>query len=485
MEVGGDVMAKEKKLVEAITSMEEDFAQWYTDVVKKAELIDYSSVKGCMVIKPAGYAIWENIQKELDARFKAVGVENVYMPMFIPESLLQKEKDHVEGFAPEVAWVTYGGLNPLQERLCVRPTSETLFCDFYAKDIQSYRDLPKVYNQWCSVVRWEKETRPFLRSREFLWQEGHTAHATAEEAEERTKLMLNEYARFCEEVLAIPVIKGRKTDKEKFAGAESTYTIEALMHDGKALQSGTSHNFGDGFAKAFGIQFTDKDNKLKYVHQTSWGVSTRMIGGIIMVHGDDSGLVLPPRIAPTQVMIIPIAQHKPGVLEKANELKNELEHQFRVKLDDSDKGPGFKFAEQEMRGIPVRIEIGPKDIEAGHAVIVRRDTREKIVADLSELSGKVAEVLETMQKEMLERARAHRDGHTYEARSYEEFKDIIANKPGFIKAMWCGDEACEIKIKEETTATSRCMPFEQEDLSNVCVCCGKPAKSMVYWGKAY
>lgn len=485
MEVGGDVMAKEKKLVEAITSMEEDFAQWYTDVVKKAELIDYSSVKGCMVIKPAGYAIWENIQKELDARFKAVGVENVYMPMFIPESLLQKEKDHVEGFAPEVAWVTYGGLNPLQERLCVRPTSETLFCDFYAKDIQSYRDLPKVYNQWCSVVRWEKETRPFLRSREFLWQEGHTAHATAEEAEERTKLMLNEYARFCEEVLAIPVIKGRKTDKEKFAGAESTYTIEALMHDGKALQSGTSHNFGDGFAKAFGIQFTDKDNKLKYVHQTSWGVSTRMIGGIIMVHGDDSGLVLPPRIAPTQVMIIPIAQHKPGVLEKANELKNELEHQFRVKLDDSDKGPGFKFAEQEMRGIPVRIEIGPKDIEAGHAVIVRRDTREKIVANLSELSGKVAEVLETMQKEMLERARAHRDAHTYEARSYEEFKDIIANKPGFVKAMWCGDEACEIKIKEETTATSRCMPFEQEDLSNVCVCCGKPAKSMVYWGKAY
>jgi len=485
VEVGGDVMAKEKKLVEAITSMEEDFAQWYTDVVKKAELIDYSSVKGCMVIKPAGYAIWENIQKELDARFKAVGVENVYMPMFIPESLLQKEKDHVEGFAPEVAWVTYGGLNPLQERLCVRPTSETLFCDFYAKDIQSYRDLPKVYNQWCSVVRWEKETRPFLRSREFLWQEGHTAHATAEEAEERTKLMLNEYARFCEEVLAIPVIKGRKTDKEKFAGAESTYTIEALMHDGKALQSGTSHNFGDGFAKAFGIQFTDKDNKLKYVHQTSWGVSTRMIGGIIMVHGDDSGLVLPPRIAPTQVMIIPIAQHKPGVLEKANELKNELEDQFRVKLDDSDKGPGFKFAEQEMRGIPVRIEIGPKDIEAGHAVIVRRDTREKIVADLSELSGKVAEVLETMQKEMLERARAHRDAHTYEARSYEEFKDIIANKPGFVKAMWCGDEACEIKIKEETTATSRCMPFEQEDLSNVCVCCGKPAKSMVYWGKAY
>ncbi len=478
-------MAKGKKLVEAITSMDEDFAQWYTDVVKKAELIDYSSVKGCMVIKPAGYAIWENIQKELDARFKAVGVENVYMPMFIPESLLQKEKDHVEGFAPEVAWVTYGGLNPLQERLCVRPTSETLFCDFYARDIQSYRDLPKVYNQWCSVVRWEKETRPFLRSREFLWQEGHTAHATAKEAQERTELMLNEYARFCEEVLAIPVIKGRKTEKEKFAGAEATYTIEALMHDGKALQSGTSHNFGDGFAKAFDIQFTDKDNKLKYIHQTSWGVSTRMIGGIIMVHGDDSGLVLPPKIAPTQVMVIPIAQHKPGVLDKANELKNELASQFRVKLDDSDKGPGFKFAEQEMRGIPVRIELGPKDIEEGHAIIVRRDTREKIVVDFAELSSKVGEVLDTMQKEMLERARAHREAHTSEARTYEEFKEAIANKPGFVKAMWCGDEACEIKIKEETTATSRCMPFEQEELSNVCVCCGKPAKTMVYWGKAY
>ena len=390
-------MAKEKKLVEAITSMDVDFAQWYTDVVKKAELIDYSSVKGCMVIKPAGYAIWENIQKELDKRFKATGVENVYMPMFIPESLLQKEKDHVEGFAPEVAWVTHGGLNELQERMCVRPTSETLFCDFYAKDIQSYRDLPKVYNQWCSVVRWEKETRPFLRSREFLWQEGHTAHETAEQAEERTIQMLNLYADFCEEVLAIPVIKGRKTDKEKFAGAEATYTIEALMHDGKALQSGTSHNFGDGFAKAFGIQFTDKQNKLQYVHQTSWGLSTRLIGGIIMVHGDDSGLVLPPRIAPTQVMIIPIAQHKEGVLDKAYELKSQLEENFRVKVDASDKGPGFKFAEQEMRGIPVRIELGPKDIEANQGVIVRRDTREKIVVSLDELAEKLEEVLNTIK----------------------------------------------------------------------------------------
>ncbi|MBP3295639.1 MAG: proline--tRNA ligase, partial [Lachnospiraceae bacterium] len=359
-------MAEQKKLVEEITSMDVDFAQWYTDIVKKAELIDYASVKGCMVIKPAGYALWENIQKALDAKFKETGVENVYMPMFIPESLLQKEKDHVEGFAPEVAWVTHGGLEPLQERLCVRPTSETLFCDFYKDAIQSYRDLPKLYNQWCSVVRWEKTTRPFLRSREFLWQEGHTAHATAEDAEARTIQMLNVYADFCEQVLAIPVIKGRKTDKEKFAGAEATYTIEALMHDGKALQSGTSHNFGDGFARAFGIQYTDKENKLQYVHQTSWGMSTRIIGGIIMVHGDDSGLVLPPRIAPTQVMVIPIQQRKEGVLEKAAELKSELlEKGFRVKLDDSDKSPGFKFADQEMRGIPLRVEIGPKDMEAG------------------------------------------------------------------------------------------------------------------------
>ncbi|HIQ98592.1 MAG TPA: proline--tRNA ligase [Candidatus Scybalocola faecavium] len=477
-------MAKDKKLVEAITSMEEDFAKWYTDVVKKADLMDYTSVKGCMVFKPAGYALWENIQHELDRRFKETGVENVYLPMFIPESLLQKEKDHVEGFAPEVAWVTHGGLEELPERMCVRPTSETLFCDFYAKEIQSYRDLPKIYNQWCSVVRWEKETRPFLRSREFLWQEGHTAHATAEEAQERTEQMLHLYADFCEEVLAIPVIRGRKTDKEKFAGAEATYTIEALMHDGKALQSGTSHNFGDGFAKAFGIQYTDKDNKLQYVHQTSWGMTTRLIGAIIMVHGDNSGLVLPPRIAPVQVMIVPIAQHKEGVLDKAYELKSRLAD-FKVKVDDSEKSPGWKFAEAEMRGIPVRIEIGPKDIEANQAVIVRRDNREKQVVSLDTLEESVANTLETMQKEMLERARAHRDSHTYTAANYEEFKDIIANKPGFVKAMWCGDQACEDKIKEETTATSRCMPFKQEHISDVCVCCGRPAKAMVYWGKAY
>ena len=457
-------MAKDKKLVEGITSMDVDFAQWYTDVVKKAELCDYTSVKGCMVIKPAGYAIWENIQKELDRRFKETGVEIVYVPMLIPESVLLKEKDHVEGFAPEVAWVTHGGLEPLQERMCIRPTSETLFCDFYQKEVHSYRDLPKVYNQWCSVLRWEKTTRPFLRSREFLWQEGHTVHATEEDAEARTQPMLNVYADFCEQVLAMPVIKGRKTDKEKFAGATATYTIEALMHDGKALQSGTSHNFGDGFARAFGIQFTDKDNQLKYVHQTSWGVTTRLIGAIIMVHGDDSGLVLPPRSAPVQTMIIPVAQHKEGVLDKAYELRDKLARQFKVKVDDSEKSPGWKFAEQEIKGIPTRIEIGPKDIEANQAVIVRRDTREKIVVSLDEIETKLGEILETMQ---------------------HEFVETINNKPGFVRAMWCGDQACEDKIKEDTTATSRCMPFEQHQLSDKCVCCGRPAKKMVYWGKAY
>ena len=477
-------MAKEKKLVEAITSMDVDFAQWYTDVVKKAELCDYASVKGCMVIKPAGYAIWENIQKELDRRFKETGVQNVYMPLFIPESLLQKEKDHVEGFAPEVAWVTHGGLDPLQERMCVRPTSETLFCDFYAKDIHSYRDLPKVYNQWCSVVRWEKTTRPFLRSREFLWQEGHTAHATAEEAEERTIQMLNLYADFCEEVLAIPVIKGQKTEKEKFAGAEATYTIESLMHDGKALQSGTSHNFGDGFAKAFGIQYAAKDNTLQYVHQTSWGMTTRMIGALIMVHGDNNGLVLPPRIAPVQVMIVPVQQQKEGVLDKAFELCDVLSG-FRVKVDDSDKSPGWKFSESEMRGIPVRVEIGPRDIENNVAVLVCRDTHEKLTVSLDELAEKVGELLDTIQHDMLERARAHRDAHTYVATNFDEFVETINEKPGFVKAMWCGCKECEDKIKEATAATSRCIPFKQEQLSDKCVCCGKPATKMVYWGRAY
>ena len=479
-------MAQEqKKFVEDITPMDVDFAKWYTDIVKKADLVDYSHIKGCMIIRPYGYAIWENIQKILDAKFKELGHENVYMPMFIPESLLQKEKDHVEGFAPEVAWVTHGGTEKLQERLCVRPTSETLFCDHYKDIIQSYRDLPKLYNQWCSVVRWEKTTRPFLRSCEFLWQEGHTAHATAEEAMEETKRMLNVYAWFCENILAMPVIKGQKTDKEKFAGAESTFTIESLMHSGIALQAGTSHNFGDGFAKAFDIQFTDKDNKLKYVHQTSWGVTTRLIGAIIMVHGDDNGLVLPPAVAPVQLMIIPIAQHKPGVLDKANELYNKLVSKVRVKIDDSDKSPGFKFSDQEMRGIPLRLEIGPKDIENNHVVLARRDTGEKYTISIDEIETRIPELLNEIQSDMFTSAKKHVDERTFSVTDMETFGKQLEETPGFIKAMWCGDEACELKIKDLTGASSRCIPFEQEKFSDKCVCCGKPADKMVYWGKAY
>ena len=479
-------MAKdEKKLVEEITSMNEDFAQWYTDIIKKAKLVEYSNVRGCMVIQPYGYAIWENIQKGLDKRFKETGHENVYMPMFIPESLLQKEKDHVEGFAPEVAWVTHGGTEPLAERLCVRPTSETLFCDHYSNIIHSYRDLPKLYNQWCSVVRWEKTTRPFLRSMEFLWQEGHTAHATAEEAEAETRRMLNVYADFCEQELAIPVVKGRKTDKEKFAGAHATYTIESLMHDGKALQSGTSHNFGDGFAQAFGIQYTGEDNELHYVHQTSWGMSTRIIGAIIMVHGDDAGLKLPPNIAPIQAVIIPVAQHKEGVLERAEELNKQLSEKFRVKLDASDKSPGWKFSEYEMKGVPLRIEIGPKDIEKNQAVLVSRTTREKFFVSLDNIEEEVEKHLNLIQQEMYNAALENRENKTSTAKSYEEFSQIVAEKGGFVKAMWCGELECEEKIKEDTGATSRCMPFEQEQIIDKCVCCGKPAKKMVYWGKAY
>ena len=476
---------KEKKVVEEITSMSEDFAQWYTDIIKKTQLIEYSGVRGCMILQPYGFAIWENIQKGLDERFKATGHENVCMPMFIPESLLQKEKDHVEGFAPEVAWVTHGGSEKLPERLCVRPTSETLFCDYYAKIIQSYRDLPKLYNQWVSVVRWEKTTRPFLRNCEFLWQEGHTAHATAEEAQEETIKMLNVYADFCEDMLAIPVIKGQKTEKEKFAGAHATYTIESLMHDGKALQSGTSHNFGDGFAKAFGIQFSDENNELKYVHQTSWGMSTRIIGGIIMVHGDDKGLKLPPRIAPVQVVVVPIAQHKEGVIDAAEALCAKLSKVARAKLDKSDKTPGWKFSEYEMRGVPLRAEIGPKDIEKNQAVLVRRDTGEKIFVSLDEIEDAVLKLLDEIHDNMLETARAHREEMTSVAKSYDEFKDIIENKGGFVKAMWCGDTACEEKVKEDTTATARCIPFEQEHISDTCVCCGRKAEKMVYWGKAY
>ena len=478
-------MAQQKKMVEEITSMDEDFAKWYTDVVKKAELIEYTSVKGCMVIRPYGYAIWENIQKTLDTMFKKTGHENVCMPMFIPESLLNKEKDHVEGFAPEVAWVTHGGNEKLEERLCVRPTSETLFCEHYANIIQSYRDLPKLYNQWVSVVRWEKTTRPFLRSREFLWQEGHTIHATSEEAQEETIRMLNVYADFCENYLAMPVVKGVKTEKERFAGAEDTYTIEALMHDGKALQSATSHFFGDGFAKAFNILYSGKDNKQHHPFQTSWGCTTRLIGAIIMTHGDDNGLVLPPAVAPVQMVIIPIAMHKEGVLDKANELYSKLSDVCRVKLDDSDNSPGWKFAEYEMKGVPLRLEIGPKDIENNQCVIVRRDSGEKIFVSLDELETKIPELLKAVHDGLYQKAYDRRASMTFTAKDFAELKDIADNKPGFIKAMWCGDRACEDRLKEEAGVTSRCIPFEQENLSDTCVCCGKPATKMLYWGKAY
>ncbi|MFD3448205.1 proline--tRNA ligase [Microbacteriaceae bacterium 4G12] len=476
-------MAKEQ--VREITAMDEDFAQWYTDIVKKAELVDYSSVKGCMILRPYGYAIWENIQKVLDEKLKATGHENVYMPMFIPESLLQKEKDHVEGFAPEVAWVTHGGSEQLAERLCVRPTSETLFCEHFSKIVQSYNDLPKLYNQWCSVVRWEKTTRPFLRTTEFLWQEGHTIHATAEESEAETLRILDLYAAFCEEYLAIPVVKGQKTEKEKFAGAKATYTIESLMHDGKALQTGTSHNFGTNFSEAFDIKYLDKNGRWQHVHQTSWGITTRTIGALIMVHGDNSGLILPPKIAPTQVMIVPIAQHKEGVLEKAAELQEKISKVARVKMDASSKTPGWKFNEYEMKGIPVRVEIGPKDIEKNQAVLVRRDLKEKEIVSLDQIETRISELLQEMQVAMLEKARSLRDEKTYVAETFAEMKEMAEEKNGFIKAMWCGDLACEEQLKEEVGVTSRCMPFEQEQLSSSCVCCGKEAKQMVYWGKAY
>ena len=479
-------MAQDKKLVEQITPMDVDFAQWYTDVVLKAELCDYSQVKGCMVYEPYGYAIWENIQSILDAKFKATGHENVYMPMFITESLLQKEKDHVEGFAPEVAWVTEGGGEKLTERMCVRPTSETLFCEHFSHVVKSYRDLPKLYNQWCSVVRWEKNTRPFLRTREFLWQEGHTLHATPEEAIEETERMLNIYADFHEHDLAIPVVKGRKTDSDKFAGAERTYCIEAMMHDGKSLQAGTSHYFGDGFSRAFGVQFTDKENKLVYPFQTSWGTTTRMIGGVIMTHGDDSGLVLPPAIAPIQIVIIPVAAHKPGVTEKAAELRDRLAKCYRVKLDDSDNSAGWKYAQYEMKGVPLRLEIGPRDIEANQCVIVSRLDRSKTVVPLDGLEAAVGEALETLRAGLYEKALANRERRTHACVTMDEIKQSLAeNGDGYIKAMWCGDEACEDKVKEETGVQSRCIPFAQETLSDVCVCCGRPAKKMVLWGKSY
>jgi len=478
-------MAKDKK-VEQITDMEVDFGQWFTDVCKKAQLIDYSSIKGVFIYRPYGYAIWENIQRILDAEFKKQGVENVYMPMLIPESLLQKEKDHVEGFAPECAWVTHGGGEKLEERYAIRPTSETLFCEHFAQVLQSHRDLPMKYNQWCSVMRWEKTSRPFLRHREFLWQEGHTIHATAEEAKAFTETMLNVYADFCENVLAMPVTRGQKTDKEKFNGAEATYTIECMMHDRKALQAGTSHYFGDGFAKAFGIEFTDKTNKRTNPHETSWGVSTRLIGGIIMTHGDNNGLVLPPKVAPIQVVILPVAQHKPGVLDAANGLKDRLINAgFRVKLDDSDNSMGWKCAEYEMKGVPVRVECGPRDLENGQCVIVRRTDREKIVCMLEDLESAIAQQLELVHQGMFARAKKNLDEHIFEAHSLEEAKELQEKNGGYIKTMWCGELDCELKMKEVAGMSSRCIPFAQEHLGDTCACCGKPAQKMIYWGIAY
>lgn len=470
--------------IKDITPRDKDFALWYTDVVKKAGLVDYSSVKGSMIICPYGYAIWENIQKILDERFKETGHENVQMPMFIPESLLNIEKEHVEGFAPEVAWVTYGGNNKLEERLCIRPTSEVLFCDYYKKIIKSYRDLPKLYNQWCTIVRWEKTTRPFLRSREILWQEGHTMHATEKEALEETKRMFKIYEDFQRNVLAIPVIVGKKTEKEKFAGAISSYTLEAMMYDGVALQNGTSHYFGQGFAKAFNIQFLDKDNTLKTPYQTSWGVSTRMLGALIMVHGDDRGLVLPPNIAPIKAIIIPIGNSL-EVMEAINTLKEELASQnISYKIDESDKTPGFKFAEAEVKGYPVRIEVGPRDLSEGYVTVARRDNLEKIKYPISDVVDKLGDLFKDIQDNMYNSALKRRNSMIYEANSWEEFKDIATNKPGFIKANWCGDEECETKVKEEFNMKSRCL-IEDEEIHTNCVVCGKKAKYRLYFGRQY
>ena len=479
-------MAQDKKQVEQITDMEVDFAQWYTDVCKKAELIDYSSIKGMFIYRPYGYAIWENIQSYLDKRFKETGHQNVAMPMLIPESLLQKEKDHVEGFAPECAWVTHGGSEKLEERLCVRPTSETVFCDHWSHIVHSWRDLPLLYNQWCSVLRWEKTSRPFLRHREFLWQEGHTLHATAEEALAETEQMLEIYADVCENVLAMPVVRGLKTDKEKFAGAERTYTIECMMHDKKALQSGTSHYFGDGFAKAFGIAYADKNNQLTTPFETSWGMSTRIIGGVIMTHGDNRGLVLPPRVAPIQVVVIPVAQHKEGVLEANRAVAEKLTAAgLRVKVDDSDNSPGWKFAQYEMKGVPLRLELGPKDMEQNQCVLVRRDSGEKTFVSLDGIEETVAKMLDDIHDGLFAKAKKNLEDNTFPAFSLEEAKAIQQEKGGFIKTMWCGDEACEVKMKEEAGMTSRCVPFAQEHLGDTCPICGKPAQKMIYWGVAY
>lgn len=472
--------------VKEITNIEDDFAQWYTDIVRKAELADYTPVKGFISIRPYGYAIWENIQKYADEKFKEHGVENLSMPVLIPESLLNKEKEHVEGFAPEVAWVTVGGGNELEEKLCIRPTSETIFDTMYSKWLSSWRDLPYKYNQWCNVVRWEKETRPFLRSREFLWQEGHTIHETAEEAKNFTQEMLDVYQDVFENLLAIPALKGQKTESEKFAGAESTYTVEALMLDGRALQGGTSHYFGQNFTKPFDVKFQNREGKQEYAYQTSWGISTRMIGAVIMVHGDNRGLKLPPRVAPIQVAIVPVAANKPGVIEKATQIYENLNKKFRVKLDSREQyTPGYKFNYWEMKGVPVRLEIGPRDIENGECVLVRRDTLEKCTVRLDNLEEEINTLLEDIQKNMFEMANQLRERRTSSAKDMEEFVEKINSNQGYIKAMWCGDEACEEKIHELTGAKSRCIPYNQEKISDTCVCCGKKADKMVVWGRQY
>ena len=468
----------------AITSRDVDFAQWYTDIVRNAKLASYSNVKGFTVFEPNGYAIWENIQAVADKRFKELGHQNIMMPMLIPESLLNKEADHIEGFAPEVAWVTHGGNKKLEERLCVRPTSEVLFCDYYKDAIKSYRDLPKLYNQWCSVVRWEKETRPYLRTREFLWQEGHTMHATAEEAMKETDQMLEVYREILEDYLAIPVVTGRKTESEKFAGADYTLTAEAMMYNGVALQSATSHYFGNGFAKAFDVKFVNKNNEEEYCYQTSWGLSTRSIGGLIMCHGDDNGLVLPPRIAPRKVAII---TYSDDLLEKAYEIRDTLNKGgINTYVDDSEKSAGYKFAEAEVQGIPFRIEIGKRELENNKIVVARRDNFKKEEVSLdTDLVTYFKEQIDVMHNDMFNRAKKRMEEKTYVCHNMDEIKEVMENHPGFIKAMWCGDEACEEKFKEIRGTKSRCIPFEQEKVDTKCVCCGKEAKDMVIWGIQY
>ncbi len=469
-----------------ITSRDIDFAKWYTDVVMAAKLANYSAVKGCLVIEPNGYAIWEKMQEVLDTKFKETGHKNVYMPLLIPENLMKKEGELINGFAPEVAWVTNGGQKTLEERLCIRPTSETLFSDYYSKVVNSYRDLPMKYNQWCNVMRWEKETRPFLRSREFLWQEGHTIHETREEAEEETLRMLNVYNDFFHDYLAIPSLIGKKTDKEKFAGAEYTYTVEALMYNGICLQSATSHYFGQKFSKAYDIKFSNRENKLDYVYQTSWGSTTRMIGALIMVHSDDYGLVLPPKIAPKQVVIVTVKDDV-NVNTLAEDLCNKLnDNNITTYIDYSNKSAGFKFAEAEVNGIPIRIEIGPRDLNDGFITLVRRDTREKTNVFINDdVVSNVKTLLNDIQNNLYNRALERRNEMTYVAKSMDEMKEIISSHPGFVKAMWCGNKECEDKIKEIKGTKSRCIPFEQEHISDKCVCCGKDAKEMVIWGIQY